>query len=144
MTNSWREPTAENVTTYMASVVVNRANDNDKVANLLSIVVQRIRGVVGRVNTLSDTETEVPPEGLQHAIVLTVFNLLVGTPNFGFLIRGADGAETGFGYNVRMAEKWLDDVKMGMSVTYPSNPSEDAPNLVRYGSEDTEVDTNAA
>lgn len=135
----------EDVKTFMASVVVDRANeDATKVQRILSVVVLRIRGVVGRTNTLSDNPAEVPPEGLQHAIVLTVFMLLTSTPNFGFLIRGADGAETGFGFAVRKAEEWLAAVQRGLSVTYPTNPASTYPELVRSGSDDTEVDTTAA
>ncbi len=143
MTGNWVEPQVEQVNTFMAGVVIDRANEDDKVQKILSVVVQRIRGVVGRANTLSDSATEVPPEALQHSLVLTVFNLLNATPNFGFLLKGPDGSESGFGYNVRMAEKWLGEVDRGKSVTYPTNPSDDAPELVRWGS-DTQVNTTAA
>ena len=143
MTSNWTEPQAEDVNAFMSSVVVNRANENDKVARLLSITVRRVRGVVGRTNTLSDNEAEVPPEGLQHCLVLAAFALLTGTPNFGFVMKGADGSESGFTFLVKQAEKWLEDVRNGMSVTYPTNPATSGPELVRYGGEDT-VDTTAA
>ena len=50
------------------------------------------RAVAGKANTLSDNATEVPPEALQHALVLAVLHLLNGTPNFQFLMRGPDGS----------------------------------------------------
>lgn len=143
MTAAWKEPQVEDVYTFQSSVVVDRANESDKVQRILSVVVQRFRATVGRTNTLSDNDAEVPPEALQHVLVLTVFNLINATPNFGFLMRGADGAETGFGYNVRIAEDWLKSVSRGMSVTYPVNPQSTYPELVRSGSDDL-VDTEAA
>ena len=143
MAGQWKEPAAEDVKKFMSSVVIDRADTaGEQVAGLLGIVVQRVRGAVGRINTLSDNDNEVPPEGLQHTLVLTVFQLLCATPNFGFLMKGTDGSETGFGYSVRVAEKWLDQVQRGMSVTYPINPRIEEPN-VRWGSE-TEVDTTSA
>lgn len=129
--------------TFMSSVVVDRSvAEGGDVNKILSIVVQRMRSVIGRANTLSDNPAEVPPEGLQHCLILAVVHLLNGTPNFGFLLKGPDGSESGLGYYVRQAEKWLDKVERGMAVTYPTNPST-AANVVRYGGEDL-VDTTAA
>lgn len=144
MTGQWKEPAAEDVKTLMDSVVIDRANSEDKVQRILGLVIQRVRGVVGIANTLSDNEAEVPPEGLQHTLVLTVFLLLSGTANFGFLIKGGDGSETGFGYSVRVAEKWLEAVQNGLPVTIPSNPSAaGGPGLVRWGSDDLVDHTSA-
>lgn len=133
----------------MSTLVVDRANthdNNDRVAKILSVTVRRFRGTIGRTNTVSDNEGEVPPEALQHVLVLCVCSLLSGTPSFSFLMRGPDGSESGFGYQVKQAERWLKDVDEGKSVTYPENPGPSAtsdPNLIRYGS-DTVVDTTAA
>ena len=125
------------------SVVTARTNESDKVQKTLSVVVQRFRGVIGRTNTLSDNPAEVPPEGLQHALVLTVYSLLSTTANFGFVLRTENGGETGFSLMVQKAEQWLNDVKMGLSVTYPTNPQTTYPELIRYGGDDV-VDTTAA
>lgn len=143
MTGAWKEPAVEDVKTFMSGVVVDRVNDASQTAKIIPVVVARIRGIVGRANMVSDNPNEVPPEALGHALILVLLTLLTGAPNFQFLMKGPDGSETGFGYNVRMAEKWLTDVKEGMSVTYPVNPVMETPNLVRYGGE-TFVDTTAA
>lgn len=144
MAVKWEEPQIEDLKTVMSGVVVDFVNTDDRIQKSLTLTVKRVRGVVGRTNTLSDSPTEVPPEGLSHTLVLAVHAVLIGTPNFQFLIRGADGAETGFGYSVRQAEKWLTDVQRGMSVSYPVNPSSDGgPSLVRWGS-DTQVDHTAS
>jgi hypothetical protein len=127
----------------MSSVVVNRANNNDQVQKLLNLRVIEVRGLIGRLHTLSDNENEVPPEGLRHVLILVILDLLSGTPNFQFLIRGPDGAESGFGFSIRQAQKWIKDVTEGMSVTYPVNPKSDYPELVRYGGDDL-VDTDSA
>lgn len=143
MIAAWKEPQVEDVTTYMRQVVVDRTDDNDRVQKVLTATVVHVRGVVGRTNTLSDKNTEVPPEGLRHCLILAVFDLLNGTPNFQFLIRGPDGGETGFGLSIRMANTWLNDVKRGLSVTYPTNPQDNYPELIRYGGDDN-VDHTAA
>ena len=130
----------------MAAVITSRADvDGSKVQGILLLVVQRVRASVGRHSVVSDNENEVPPEGLQHTLILAIHLLLSGTPNFQFLIRGPDGSESGFGYSVKQAERWLERVENGRSVTYPSNPQAEANqvSLIRYGSDD-QVDTSAA
>ena len=148
MTGDWSEPEAEQVRAFMSTVVVDRANTNDgddKINRILPIVVKRVRGVIGRCSTLSDSESQVPPEGLHHTIVLAVAALLNATPNFGLIMKGPDGAESGFAYQVRQAERWLEKIERGMAVTYPTNPMAEAQrsSLVRWGSDD-QVDTTAA
>jgi hypothetical protein len=144
MTAAWVQPQAEDVKAYMATVVVDRATDNDNVQKILAVVIKRVRGIVGRCNTVSEDDTEVPPEALEHVIYLTLSALLTGTPNFSFLMRGPDGSESGFGYRVKQAERWLTEVQNGLSVTYPTNPADTYPELVRSGSDNDEVDTTAA
>ena len=145
MIAAWKEPSVEGVKTFMSSVVVDRVNENDKVAAAINVVVLRIRGACGRANTVSDNENEVPPEGLQHALVLATTILLAGSPNFGFMLKGPDGAESGFGYMVRAAEKWVIDVQNGMAVTRPVNAggATAASDVIRYGGEDI-IDTTSA
>lgn len=141
---AWKEPTAEQVVALMNQLVVNRANDNSQIPQILSLRVVELRGLIGRKQTLSNNENEVPPEGLRHTLVLTIFDLINGTPNFQFVIRGPDGSESGMGYSIRQAQKWWNNVADGEPVSYPTNPQTEYPELVRSGSDDDEVDTTAA
>ena len=148
MVGDWSEPQVEEVKAFMSTVVVDRTSTNDgddKILKILPVVIKRVRGVIGRCSTLSDSEAQVPPEGLQHTLVLAVAALLNATPNFGLIMKGPDGAESGFAYQVRQAERWLEKLERGMSVTYPTNPiaSEKRSELVRWGSDD-QVDTTSA
>lgn len=145
MAAAWKEPQVEEAKAYMSGVVVDRAAANDDaLSKALTAEVLRFRGEIGRWNTLSDNELEVPPEALKHVLVLSVCALLSGTPNFQFVMKGPEGAESGFSYQVRQAERWLQAVADGRSVTYPTNPATTYPELVRHGSDDSEVDTTAA
>lgn len=145
MIEAWKEPTAEDVTKLMSAVVTSRADvDGSKIQGILMLAVQRVRAAAGRHSVVSDNANEVPPEGLQHTLILAIHLLLSGTPNFQFLIRGPDGSESGFGYSVKQAERWIDRISDGMSVTYPSNPNTNSHiAIVRSGGEE-EVDTEAA
>lgn len=123
----WQEPTAEDVKKFFASVVVDRASVysavEDQVSKVLAAVVLRIRGTVRAAGQapLDKNTQRVPPEAYTHALVLTVFALLSGTPNFQFLMQNAQGQATGFGYAVERAEEWLKFVLEGGAVTHPED-----------------------
>jgi hypothetical protein len=147
MATKWTQPTAEDVKNYMSSVVTDRAAQTEtQVESILSNVVLRIRGTIiaAGVTPVSQEGGEVPPEAMQHAVVLTVVMLLSATPNFGFLMRGETGSETGIAYANRKAEEWLAAVSTGKPVTYPKDVSEDeGRSLVRYGSESEAADLSS-
>jgi len=144
MASKWIAPTADDVANYMSSVVTARAAQTaDQIGNILAAVVQRVRGTIeaAGMTPLSSGSGEVPPEAVQHTLVLTTVTLLNATPNFGFLMKGADGSQSGFSYSVQQAEHWIDAVAAGRRVSYPKDINEDTPReLVRYGSESLEAD----
>lgn len=140
---AWKSPTAEDVTTFMSSAVTVRVDSSGvQTQKILDVVVQRIRGACSRANTLSINESEVPPEGLQHALVLAIAILVGSNPNFQFVIKGPEGVESGFGLMVRKAEEWVKRMQDGGSCSYPTEPAPTYPQLVRSGSDD-EVATTA-
>ena len=146
MPYNWIEPRVSDVSAFMRSIVIDRASEQseEQVQFLLTTVVQRVRGTIAAAGVVpvSAGEGEVPPEGVQHTIVLTVHNLLNAAPNFAFLMRGADGSETGLGYAVRRAEAWLQKISEGTAVTYPTNVSgTSGSGLVRWGSDPLVVTT---
>jgi hypothetical protein len=138
MATLWIEPNKDDVSVFMSSSVVGVAQtDEQTVPKILAAVVQRIRGTIiaGGMTPPSKKATEVPPEAVQHALVLTVFALVASKPNFQFVT--ADSFEK----QRLAAEKWLDAVAAGRPVTFPKDISPDEPrSLVRYGSESEEAD----
>lgn len=134
----WIAPNADDVKDFFSSVVVVRCEQTDtQVANILSAVVNRVRGSIsaGGRTPLSSGSGEVPPEGFQHTLVLTACALLSATPNFQFL---ADGP---LDKMRQSAEKWIEAKESGKPASYPKDISEDETrDNVRYGSESTEYD----
>ncbi len=139
MNIDWPEPTADDVTTFMLSVVVNRTKQDDgSVEDVLTKVVQRVRGTVaaGALTPLSANVAGVPPEAVQHTLILTVNALIASTPNLQFVTKDV------FDKQVATAERWLD--RVGQSLQACSRPREvhadGATELVRWGSDSEEAD----
>lgn len=135
--SNWREPSADDAAAFMATVVLTRAEgtDDSKLENILTIVTQRVRGTIGAagITPLSANANEVPPEGLQHTLILAIFALVSATPGFQFITKDE------FDKQVERAEKWLEAVANHRPVTYPDTVSAATAalgGLVRWGSED--------
>lgn len=140
MASDWKKPSADDVKTYMSSVVVDRAirtDDDQQIIKLLAFVVARIRGSINPPNVISDDESEVPPEAWQHAVVLTAAALMASQPNFNFLVKGEGGTTSLFGMMVQAAEKWIERADMNelKAITYPTNPQTSKATLVRWKSD---------
>ena len=110
--------------------------------HILENVVARIRGTIESRDDvpLSLDPNSVPPEGWQHAIVLTVNALVAAQPGIGFVLKEA------FDKMVERAEEWLLMIaRSEIGVTYPVEPIEAEASdggLVRWTS-DSRIETAA-
>lgn len=129
MPTDWIIPTPSDVATVMSSVVIgtventgNPADSDDafeqKILNIISMVVARVRGAVSNGNRtpLSATLTSVPADGWQHTVNLAVQALVASTPNMGWTLK--DDFET----LLTEAKLWLNSIKDGDPTDYPTDP----------------------
>lgn len=124
----------------MATVVTGRADSaGDKTAKVLTVLIQRVRGTIAAagVSPVSANEQGVPPEGLQHVLVLCVGALLSGAPNLDFLLAGE------FGKMLTDAREWIKAVRDGLKVTIPDEILEGSQTSIVYwgNQDDTEIMT---
>lgn len=119
--SNWAVPSSADLAVVMNTQVLLPTSPNAVAA--LALAVGRVRGTIqtaGRV-PVSVTAGSVPPEALQHALVLTVALLTGAFPNLASLV-DADGGKTGFGQLVEQAEQWLDRIEKGASCIGPTDP----------------------
>ena len=130
----WPEPTAEDVNTFMSTVVTTRADsDSTRTPKVLTVMILQVRGAISAAGTspLSANEQGVPPEGLKHVLVLCVAALLTSAPNLEFLLAGE------FGKMLEEAREWLKRVSDGAKVSQPDEVLEGSEtSLVQWGDQE--------
>ena len=115
MSAAWTVPTKDNVQDFMAVAVLDGTNatpfgGSERISQVLAAVVARVRGAIeagGKVG-LSATAMSVPPEAVQHTLVLTAEAMVASTPQVDRFTMG-----DAFVRMVERAEKWLQDVQSG-------------------------------
>ncbi len=129
MATNWIVPVSDDLSIVLAQPVIDKAIEVGKVdasttvADVLALVVARVRGVIrnNSRNQLSATAGSIPPESKQHVLILTARQLIDAIPGMSATMATSEE----FGKLYTKAEDWLTDIKKGGNVTVPSDPDAD-------------------
>jgi hypothetical protein len=142
MATNWIVPTAANLNKILSQLVLNATNantNNPDTANspidtsnttrdsdCLQMVINQIRSaiIIGGREPLSVTTNAIPPEAEQHALVLAANLMTAATPNVSLVVVSPNGSiYAPFGDLVKEAKKWIIDVRTGLNIVNPSDPT---------------------
>lgn len=104
--------------------------------------VDQIRQAVqtGNKVPLSVTLNSIPPEAVPHVLNMTAWQLANSTPSIQFAVLTEKGSSSPLLSLYEAGQKWMEAVRKGLTVTYPSDPDPGFLTPTRVGSIGTPAD----
>jgi len=161
MATNWIIPTGNSIAKVLTALVRQKANQNidpdvkdtdafdpdmpNRADAIVAMVVARVRGGIQHANRfpLSVTLGAIPPESEQIVLNYAAYSLVTATPNLQSAIM--ENMKDLLAKWRDVGEKYFEDLKNGLSVVYPSDPTgqdyltaesatNPAPNLIGWSS----------